>query len=191
MGEGRETGDVVVEGNVDLNRVGDQVLNGLELVEVVLALDVIAVGDNHAGHETTKRSDTVALTNTDDRSVDVGGTGLEGTVCVGNSAARVVVEMALDVAADDTTERSYEVVDLSGRSTALQSVWLEDACDLGLHLCTYDGVGDTDSVDTNLVDGGVQGEKVDQVGSERVLGRESDLEALGLDELNDLNGSVL
>ena len=122
VGEGRETGDVVVEGDVDLDRVGDQVLNGLELVEVVLALDVVAVGDNHAGHETTERSDTVTLTDTDDRSVDVGGTGLEGTVGVGDGAARVVVEVALDVAADNTAERSYEVVDLSGRSTALQSV---------------------------------------------------------------------
>ena len=78
------------------------------------------------------------------------GTGLKGTVCVGNGTARVVVEMALDVAADDTTESSDEVVDLSGRSTT-------------------DCVGDTDSVDTDLVDGSVEREKVDQVGSERVL----------------------
>lgn len=49
------------------------------------------------------------------------GTGLEGTVCVGNSAARVVVEMALNVAADDTTESSHEVVDLSGGSAALMT----------------------------------------------------------------------
>lgn len=66
VGEGGETGDVVVEGDVDLDRVGDQVLNGLELVQVVLALDVVAVGDDHAGHETTERGDTIALTDTDD-----------------------------------------------------------------------------------------------------------------------------
>lgn len=150
MGEGGETGDVVVEGNVDLDRVGDQVLNGLELVEIVLALDVVAVGDNHAGHETTQRGDTVTLTDTDDRGVNVSGTGLEGTVCVGNGTARVVVEMALDVAADDTAESSHKVVDLSRGSTA-------------------DGVSDTDSVDTDLVDGSVEREKIDQVGSERVL----------------------
>jgi hypothetical protein len=80
--------------------------------------------------------------------------------------------MALNVAADDTAERSHEVVDLSGRGTA-------------------DGVSDTDSVDTDLVDGSVEREKVDQVWSERVLWRESDFETLGLDELDDLNGSVL
>lgn len=66
VGEGGETGDVVVEGDVDLDRVGDQVLNGLELVQVVLALDVVAVGDDHAGHETTERGDTVTLTDADD-----------------------------------------------------------------------------------------------------------------------------
>lgn len=66
VGEGGETGNVVVEGDVDLDRVGDQVLNGLELVQVVLALDVVAVGDDHAGHETTERGDTVTLTDSDD-----------------------------------------------------------------------------------------------------------------------------
>ena len=150
VGECGESGNVVVEGNVDLDAVGNEILNGLELVEIVLALDVVAVGDNHAGHETTQRGDTVALTDTDDRGVDVSGTGLEGTVCVGNGTARGVVEMALDVAADNTAEGSHKVVDLSGRSTA-------------------DGVSDTDSVDTDLVDGSVEREKVDQVGSERVL----------------------
>jgi hypothetical protein len=144
VGKGGETGNVVVEGNVDLDRVGNQILNRLELVEIVLALDVIAVGDNHASHETTERSDAVTLTDTDDGSVNVSGTGLEGTVCVCNGTARVVVEMALDIAADDTTEGSHEVVDLSGGSTA-------------------DSVSDTDSVDTDLVDGSVEGEKVDQV----------------------------
>lgn len=49
------------------------------------------------------------------------GTGLEGAVSVGNGTSGVVVEMALDVAADDTTEGPNEVVDLSGRSTALES----------------------------------------------------------------------
>lgn len=64
----------------------------------------------------------------------------------------------------------------------------------GLPWCwlgTYDCVCNTDSVDANLVDGGVEAEKIDKVGSERVFGRESDLETLGLDELNDFNGGVL
>lgn len=86
--------------------------------------------------------------------------------------------MALDVAADNTTESSDKVVDLARRSAA-------------------DCVSDTNTVNTLLVNSLVKAEKVDkvtllfalatnfpQVGleagtySERVLGRESDLLAL-------------
>ena len=68
---------------------------------------------------------------THNRGVDVGRTGLERGVGVGNGASRVVVEMRLNVAADS--------------------------------------VSDTDSVDTDLVDGSVDGQEVDQLGSERVF----------------------
>lgn len=54
VGEGAETSDVVVEGNVDFNGSGNKILNVLELLELVLALDVFRVGDHHTGHETTK-----------------------------------------------------------------------------------------------------------------------------------------
>jgi len=144
VGEGRETGDVVVEWNVDLDVIGNHVLDLLEQVEVVLALDVFTVGDDHPGHQTTKWGNTVALTNTNDRSVDVGGTGLKGAVSVGNGASRVVVEMALNVARDDTTECPDEVVDLSWRSAT-------------------DSICDTDTVDTNLVNSLVKGKEIDKV----------------------------
>lgn len=45
-------------------------------------------------------------------------------------------------------------------------------------------------VHANLVNGTVDGEEIDQVGTERVLAGKSDLEALGLDEFDDLNGSL-
>ena len=83
-----ETRDWVIEGDVDLHGVCDEVLDFLELLEVVLALDVLAVGyetelvelamyvigdrivgvltSDHAGHKSTKRSDTVSLANADD-----------------------------------------------------------------------------------------------------------------------------
>ena len=124
VGEGGESGNVVVKGNVDLDAVGDKVLDSLELVEVVLVLDVIAVGDDHSGHQATEGSDTVPLTDTDDRGVNVRGTSLESAVGVGDGASRIVVEMALDVATDDTTKSPDEVVDLSRRSTALSLVSL-------------------------------------------------------------------
>lgn len=172
VGKGTETGDVVVEGNVDLDSFGDEVLNVLDLLQLVLALDVFGVGDHHTGHQTAKRGDTVALADTEDGGIDVSGTSLEGTVGVGDSTASVVVEVGLNVTADDTTQDTDELVDLAGRGTA-------------------DSVGNTDTLHADLVDGGVDGQKVDQVGAERVLTGETDLNALGLDEVDNLNSGVL
>lgn len=94
VGEGAETRDRVVEGRVDLDGVGNQVLELqrsavfldrvenstylLEHVELVLALDIVGAGHDHAGQKTAKGRDTIALTNAENGGVDVGGTGLEG-----------------------------------------------------------------------------------------------------------------
>ena len=144
VSERREASDVVVERDVDLNIVRDQILNFLEHLQLVLALDIVAIRHNHPCHQTTKRGDAVPLADADDRSVDVGRAGLESAVGVCNGAARVVVEMTLNVAAYDTTESPDEVVYLS-RAGATNSV-----CD-------------TDSVHADLVDGAVEGEKIDKV----------------------------
>lgn len=88
-----------------------------------------------------------------------------------NSATSVVVEVGLDVAADNTTEGPNEVVDLAGSGAT-------------------DSVSDTDAVHANLVDGAVDGEKIDEVGAERVLRGETDLKTLGLDEVDDLDSSL-
>ena len=58
--------------------------------------------------------------------------------------------MSLNVTADNTSKCPDEVVDLSGVGTT-------------------DGIGDTDSVDTDLVDCSVDGEQIDELGSERVF----------------------
>lgn len=172
VGKGAEAGDVVVEGNVDLDGLGDKILNFLELVELVLALDVFGVGDDHARHETTERSDTVTLANTKNGGIDVSSTTLKSAVCVGDSATSVVVEMGFDVAVDDTAKDTDEFVDLAGRRAA-------------------DGVSDTDTVDADLVDSGVNGEEIDEVGAEGVFAGEADLDTLGLDEFDDFDGGVL
>jgi hypothetical protein len=57
--------------------------------------------------------------------------------------------------------------------------------------CTSNRVRNTNTVHANLVDGAVDGQKVDQIGPERVLGAETDLLALALDELDDLESGVL
>jgi len=102
----------------------------------------------------------------------VGGTTLECAVCIGNGAARVVVEVGLNIARNDTTEGTDEVVDLARRSAT-------------------NSVCDTDTVNTDLVDGTVDGKQIDEIGSERILRRESDLLALALDKLDDFESSVL
>lgn len=63
VGKGAETGDRVVERSVDLYCVGDQVFELLDLVQLVLALDVVGAGDHHAGQEATKRGNAVPLAN--------------------------------------------------------------------------------------------------------------------------------
>jgi len=113
----------------------------------------------------------IALANADDRRINVGGAGLESAVGVGNGAPGVVVQMHLNVAVDNAAERPDEVVDLTRRRAA-------------------HGVGDADAVDADLVDGTVERKEIDEIGTERVLGREPDLDALGLDKLNHFYGAL-
>lgn len=47
------------------------------------------------------------------------------------------------------------------------------------------------TVNTNLVDGLVDAQKIDEIGAERILGREPDLDAVGLDKLDNLNGGLV
>ena len=73
VGEGAEAGDGVVEGDVDLHRLGDHVLNLLELVQLVARGDVFVVLDDHAGEETAKGLRVLAGPG---MLVRVGGAGL-------------------------------------------------------------------------------------------------------------------
>lgn len=83
-------------------------------MQLVLACDVLAVGNDHPCHQTTKRGDTIPLSDTEDAGINVGSTSLQGTVGIGNSATSIVVEMCLNVTRDDTSQGTDEVVDLSG-----------------------------------------------------------------------------
>lgn len=118
VGEGAETGNVVVEGDVDFNRLRNKILQVSQLVKLVLTDHIVAIGDNHSGHEATQRGDAVPLSNTQHRGVDMGRTSLEGTVGVCNGTSSIVVEMCLNVTRDDTPQGTDEVVDLPGRSTS-------------------------------------------------------------------------
>jgi hypothetical protein len=65
-----------IQWHLDLNCLGDEVLDLTEHWEVVLGLDVVGVGDHHAGDETAERGDTVSLADTELRGVSA-GTGIE------------------------------------------------------------------------------------------------------------------
>lgn len=48
-----DTCDIVVEGDIDLDCSGDQVLNRLELREIVLALHIVPISNQHACNESS------------------------------------------------------------------------------------------------------------------------------------------
>ena len=58
-----EPGDIVVEGDIDLDCTGNEVLNGLQLRQVVLALHVITISHEHTCNEASKWSNAVPLAN--------------------------------------------------------------------------------------------------------------------------------
>jgi len=110
----------------------------------------------------------------------------------------VILLCGINVAADNTAEGADEVVDLSGGGAAgmelaKELLWKnrKNRKIMKNDQNIPNGVCDTDSVHTDLVDGAVDGEEVDEVAAERVLGGETDLLALRLDVLDDLDGGVL
>ena len=97
------------------------------------------------------------------------GAGLERSVGVRDSHAGIVMQMDLDVTAYDTSEGPHEIVNLT-RIGASHSV------------------RNSHSVDTDLVNSLVNREQVDQVRTERIFRRESNLDSLGLDEVDNFDG---
>jgi len=99
----------------------------------------------------------------------MGGAGFERSVGIGNGHTGIVVQVDLNVTRDDSSERPHELVDLT-RVGASHSI------------------GDSHPVDTDLIDSLVNREQVDQVRTERIFRRESNLDSLGLDEVDDFDG---
>jgi len=80
------------------------------------------------------------------------------------------MEMRLDITAHNPSQRPDQIINLSRIRTA-------------------DRIGHTNSVDAYLIDRTVDGEKVDEFGSERIFGGETDFDSFGFDELNDFDGA--
>jgi hypothetical protein len=79
-------------------------------------------------------------------------------MCVGNRATSVVVEMRLDVATDHAPQGTNQVVNLAWR-------------------CTADRIRHADTVNAQSIDSPIKGEQIHEIGSERVLGGETDFNA--------------
>ena len=102
----------------------------------------------------------------------MGGASLQSAVRVGDGTACIIVQVNFNVAADNTTQCPDQVIHLSGRGTA-------------------DGICNAYTVDANLVDSLVERKEIDQIGPEGVFAGKADLNALGLDVLDDLDGGLL
>lgn len=89
VGEGAVAGDTVVERDLDLDGVGDEVLEVAELVELVLGGDVVGVDGEHAGDEVSNGGDAVALADAQDGSVDVCCAGFQCCVCICRCTSRI------------------------------------------------------------------------------------------------------
>lgn len=113
------------------------------------------VGDDHASEQTAEGRDAISLADAEDRRVDMGCASLEGLVRICDGAARVVVEMRLDVTRDDVSQGADELVDLARSRTAYR-------------------VGNTNAVDADPVDCLVERQQVNKVGPERVLAGDCD-----------------
>src|SRR5207253_8660968 len=120
----------------------------------------------HPRDEATERRDPVALADAEDARVDVRRAALEDAVAVRDRAARVVVAVELDVAADVVAELDGERVTLTRRRDP-------------------HGVGDADAIHAHLVDRLVDPQQVALGRAEAVLAREPDLLAVILDEFDD------
>ena len=79
-----------------------------------------------------------------DRCIDVGRASFQCTESVRSSAESVVMKMSLDVAANHTSQSPDEIVDLARR-------------------CAAYGVSNTNAVDADFVDSGIDGEEIDEV----------------------------
>ena len=97
------------------------------------------------------------------------GASLERGVGVRDGHTSIVVQVDLNVTTDDASERPHKFIDLA-------------------RVGASDRIGDSHPVDTNFVDSLVNRKQVDQVRTERIFRRESDLDPLGLDEADDFDG---
>lgn len=73
VSKGTEAGDGVVKGGIDFYRLGNHILNLLDHAQLVLALDIIRVRNDHACQEATKRSNAISFSDCNVLAIDIPG----------------------------------------------------------------------------------------------------------------------
>ena len=112
VSKGTVASDVIVERNRDVYGFSDNVFEITEFLEVVFAFDVFFVCGIHTCQESADGSNAVSFSDSENGSVDMSCTGLESAVGISNCTARVIVEMALDIAGYYASKGSYQVIHL-------------------------------------------------------------------------------
>src|SRR5207244_7782804 len=100
-----------VEGNLDPHHVGDHAVELRQDLEPVLRHQFGVQAEQPRDHA-AERHDAVALADSQDGGVDVGGTRLERGEGIGDGAAGVVVGVELDVAVDRLANHGDQLEDL-------------------------------------------------------------------------------
>jgi hypothetical protein len=95
VSEARFAGNVIVEGNLDTDNIGNHFIQIVEHFEFVFFHEVLVVGIQ-AGNKSTQGSNPVPFPNAEDASVNVRRTGFQRGKTVGNGATAVIVSMKLD-----------------------------------------------------------------------------------------------
>ena len=89
-----------------------------QLLDLVLAQDVLAIRVNQRRHKAAERCNSVPLADAEYRGINVGGPSFESDVGVRDSTSRVVVEVRLDVTAHDFAQGVDLLENIQRRGTA-------------------------------------------------------------------------
>ena len=118
VGECTVTGDIIVEGNRDIYRIGDNVFKIPKFLEIVLSFDVFLIGSVHTSEKTTERGNPISFSNAKNRSINVRGPSFQSRIRISDSTTGIVMEMAFNVAGYNPSKCPHEIIDLSWIGTS-------------------------------------------------------------------------
>jgi hypothetical protein len=89
--------DIIIKRNLHLHSRGHEILHVSQLLQLVLVLDVLLVGDVHARTEAAEGCDSVAFAYAQDGCVNVGCACFESCVGVGDSTAYYIIILTFSI----------------------------------------------------------------------------------------------